>query len=400
MDRNDKVAGSILGLIIGDIMAHPFKNMIFDERKEYFPVNDFVEPFNLEELLKGNDPKINDLKAKIHNWYPAGFYSFYSQQALLVLDSLISKQDVDIEDISQRLVKYSYPRDRTAPFGIYRGYTRQFYDSIQNIVNGLPLKVCGVTHCIGDSPFKSIPLALFYAADVKELSNKSLDLCLLTNRDVMSVGAAAAIAYTVSQASTKTYFNVDEELHRIIDFARNAENFAVKRYTDFLSDSVPRKNLLSESLNELYTLKDRPIEDGVRFFKEFAANNKLQSSCAIVTTGLSLLVFIKNLGSFEHCVKNALELEVSPEIITPIAAAISGSLLGIERIPKHWKKLVIGRKDLILKIENLKTEAEKPIFKNYFIREIEFSDQMFQKKDDAYERLDEFFSNQIVKSSN
>ena len=65
MDRNDKVAGSILGLIIGDIMAHPFKNMIFDERKEYFPVNDFVEPFNLDELLKCSDPRINDLKAKL-----------------------------------------------------------------------------------------------------------------------------------------------------------------------------------------------------------------------------------------------------------------------------------------------------------------------------------------------
>lgn len=400
MERKDKVAGSIFGLMIGDIMAHPFKNLPFEERKQYFPVKDFVEPFDVEKLFEIEHAKINDLRMKVQNWFPAGFYSFYTQQTLLVLDSVISKQDVDIEDISQRLVKYSYPRDRTSPFGIYRGYTRQFYDSIQNIVNGLPLKVCGVTHCIGDSPFKSVPLALFYASDVRELSNKSLDLCLLTNRDVTSVGGAAAIAYTISQASTKTYFNVDEELHRIIDFTRNAENFAVKRYTDFLSDSISRKNLVSESLNELYTLKDKPIEEGVRFFNEFASNHKLQSNSAVVTTGLSLLLFIKNIGSFELCVKNALELDANIEIITPLAASISGSLLGVERIPKYWKKLIIGRKDLLAKMEYLKAEGEKPLFKNYFIREIEFSDQLFEKKNAAYEKLDDFFSNQKVKVTN
>lgn len=389
MERKDKIAGSILGLIVGDILASPLKTFSYEERKKFLPVNNLVEPFAVNTIIEEGTIKGSDLTNRIQSWFPAGFYSFYGQQTLLVFDSIVKIQDVDIEDISQRLVKYSFPRDRITPFGIYRGYHRKFYDAVQNIANGLPLKVCGVTNCYGDAAFKSIPIALFCGNEVKTMSEKSLDITMLTNRDVTSVASASAIGYTIAQASTKSFFNIDDELHRIIDFTRMSEDYSVKRYSDFLSESAHNKNIVSSALNELYSLKDKPIEDGVHFFKKFASEHNMKHNSSVVTTGVSLLLFFKNIGSFEYTVKNSLELDIDIDIITPLVAAISGSLLGIDKIPKHWKKLVNGRKDIILKSEFLKNEAEKPAFKNYFIREIEFTNQQLDIKDEALNKAEE-----------
>ncbi|MEW5822603.1 MAG: hypothetical protein AB1782_20590, partial [Cyanobacteriota bacterium] len=183
-------------------------------------------------------------------------------------------------------------------------------------------------------------------------------------------------------------FNVDDELHRIIDFARNSEEYCLKRYTDFLSDSHQHKHFVSDTLNELYTLKDKPIEEGISFFKEVARHNQLKANSSVVVAGLSLLIFFKNIGSFEYSIKNSLELDIEIDIITPLVGAMAGSLHGIEKIPKHWKKLVSGRKDIIQKTEYLKTEEEKPVFKNYFIKEIELSDMQYRCKENAIERLE------------
>ena len=392
MDKKEKIAGCILGMIIGDVLAFPLKHLPYEERKQYFPVNNLVEPFDYKSMVEEGEVKFNEIKNMIQNWYPAGYYSCNVQQALLVLDSIISFQDVDIENISQRLVKYSYPRDRTAPLGVFRGYTKPFFDSVQNIVNGLPLRVCGVTYCSGDAAFKTIPIALFYGMESKLLSDKSLDVTLLTNRDVTAIASSSAIGCAIAQASSKSYFNVDEELRRIIDAAKHSENFCLKRYQDFLSDSAHRKHLVSDSLNELYRLKDAPTEEGIQYYKDYATHNNLRHDSSVVTTAVSLLMFIKNIGNFEYSVKNSLELNVNIEIVTPLVAAISGSLLGVEKIPKYWRKLIASRKDLVLKSENLRTEEEKPAFKNYYIKEIELSDQQYASRELAFNFLEENYA--------
>lgn len=389
MDKKDKIAGSIIGLIIGDLLAFPLKFINYSNRQQYFPVENIVEPFNVDKEIEEANFRNNDLKNKIYTWYPAGYYSFYSQQALLVYDSVYQFQDIDIEDISQKLVKYSFPRDRTAPLGIFRGYNRQFYDSVQNISNGLPLKVCGVTNNVGDSAIKAVPIGLFFGTETKSIRDKTLDVTLLTNRDVSSIASASAIGYIMSQTLTRSFFNADEELGRVIDFVRQTEDYALKRYGDFLSESEHHRNMLPNALNELYRLRNEPTETGVKFYKDFASQHNLRYNSPTVTTALSLLLFIKNIGSFEHLIKNTLALDIEIEIIAPIVGALSGSLLGVEKIPQQWKERVRGMKDICLRAENFNGSTEKPKLKNYYLRELELSNEQYKCKEIALKKLDE-----------
>lgn len=392
MDRKDKIAGCLFGLLIGDMLSLPLKPLKYDERKRYFPVNNLVEPFSVQELIEETDLSFNDIKHRIYSWHPAGIYSFYGQQALLVFDSVVKSQSVDIEDISQRLVKYSFPRDKSSPLGIFRWNNRQFFESIQNIANGLPLKVCGVPHCIGDSAFKIIPIALFYGNAANEMKDNVVDITLLTNRDVQAIASAGAIGYTISQASSKSFFNVDEELNRIINFTRLCEETSLRKYKDFLQDSSDKKHVVSEALKELYNLKDRSLGDGINYYLDLSHKNGLSDMSSVAITGISLLLFIKNIGNFEQTIKTTLEQNLAIEIITPIVGAIAGSLCGINKIPQSWKELVENQKDIFAKSEKIKWEDKPPEYKNFYIKELELCEKQYQQKESQIRHLEENFN--------
>lgn len=386
---SEKIAGGILGFVIGDILAFPLRQIDYNARKKYFPVEDIVEPFDFDKQLEEGNYHHSNLMNKVNNWYPAGFYSFYSQQLLLVFDSIYQKNDIDLEDISQKLVKYSFPRDRTAPLGVFRGYNRPFYDSIQNIANGMPLKLCGSTHCIGDSFAKLIPIALFLGKQNNLIKDRSIDVTLLTNRDHHSVAGAAAIAYAVSQASTKSTYNVEDEINRTADFVRNTENHAMDRFRDFFPEFRTDKNFISNSIRELHRLKNEPVEHGVEYYKNLARQNNLKESSAVVTTGIGLLLFIKNIDSFDEAIRNSLALDIDIEIITPIVGALSGSLHGLEKISEQAKNLVKTKEDICIKAENLHKETERPKITNFFIKELELSDEQYAKKQLIMEKIEE-----------
>lgn len=383
----EKIAGGILGLIIGDTLAFPLKFVDYDTRKQFFPINNLVDPFDFNNNQE--NIHINNLRYKLNNWYPAGYYSFYGQQSLLVFDSIYKVGDYDIEDISQKLVKFSYPRDRISPLGIFRGYHRQFYDSVQNIANGMPLKLCGVIDAIGDSPFKVIPMALYFGNETNMVRDKCTDLTLLTNRNLQSVAASAAIGYTVAVTSSRAFFNIEEEIPRIRDFASKVENFAGNKYGDFFSDSFAYRNKVSESINELSRLINEPIEVGVDYYKNFAKSHNLGSNSSLAVTGLALLIFFKNIGSFDNAIKTSLELDIDIDIVTPLVGALSGSLLGSNKLPKHWKKHIKYRKDIYQRAEFLKSEGNKPNLKNYYVRELELSDAQYNIKEAALKEFDE-----------
>jgi ADP-ribosylglycohydrolase len=387
---NEKFSGGMLGLLIGDILAFPLGMLDYERRKGFFPVNSLIEPQDFEKQLEEEANYNSNLKNRVENWFPAGYYSFYGQQALLILDSIFQMKDIDIEDISQKLVKYSYPRDRISPLGIFRGYNRQFYDSVQNIANGMPLKLCGVTNSIGDAPFKLIPIGMFKGFETQPIRDRSVDITLLTNRDIQAVASSAAIAITVAQTVNKSFFNVDEELKRIIDFTRSVENYAMDRFGDFFQNGNQNRNRVSNCLNELYRLKNESVDEGIRYFKNQAHQNNQKYNSSLVTTGAALLIFIKNVGSFEQAIKCAIEQDVDIQIVTPIVGALSGSLHGTNKLPHHWKNLVKYRKEIYQKIDYIKTEdTEKPGITNYYIREIELSSDQQKTKDNILNKIDE-----------
>jgi ADP-ribosylglycohydrolase len=386
----DKFAGGLMGLVIADTLAYPLKFLSHEERKQFLPVQNLVEPHDFKKLLEDQTQQAGQLKHRAENWFPAGYYSFYSQQALLLFDSIFTMGAVDLEDISQKLVKYSFPRDRYSPLGVFRGYNRQFYDAIQNIANGMPLKLCGITNCIGDAAIKFIPVGMYYGFETHSIKDKSVEITLLTHRDIHAVGSSAALGYTVAQTSAKPYFNIDDELKKIVDFTRTVENYATDRFGDFFQDSYHNRNLLSQSINELNRLKNEPVDEGIRYYKNLANQHRLKYNSSLVTCCSSLLIFIKNIGNYDHAIKCALEQDIDIEIVAPLVGALSGSLLGAGKIPKPWKHLFKERKEIYQKVEFLKAEnAEKPSVSNYYIKEIELSEKQFNQKSEIMNKIDE-----------
>lgn len=388
MTKKEKILGCIFGMIIGDTLAAPIKNYNLEQRKRFLPVKGLIQNINVEQEAQKAAEKFDDpeerlkwVSSKIHDVPLASHYSFYSQQFLLILETLYALNDLDVEYVAQRLLKYSYPRDEYFPLGIYRLHNKNFSDSLQNIANGFPLRVCGVTNTYGDSAFKSMALGLFPKFNPRQLSQKVIDLTLLSHRDILSIASAACFAYTVSTIRHKGFFNADQDLEPIITFTFEAEKFAFERYKDFLIQSEPDKHMISNSLKELKHLKDKPLAEGIKYFEDQnkKANSKINQAPSI--TGTSMLLFLKEPDNFEKLLQLTFENEIKIGFVAPIVCALSGMINGVDKLPRQYKGFIRDKKALNLLAENIGKEESKPLRENFYMKEMALQEKVYSQKE-------------------
>lgn len=171
----DRFMGCILGEAVGDALGLPFEGCEPERITEMFPT---PETLSLHHFPIRN--------------FRLGQYSDDTQMMRCVLDSLVAHRELNLEDVSHRLVKL-WETDvigagdacSIAVANLRRGVSWQ--------ESGAPKGQAG-----NGSTMRTAPLGLWYADEVSTLVEKTKQLSLMTHKDERSTAGAIVISLAVA----------------------------------------------------------------------------------------------------------------------------------------------------------------------------------------------------------
>jgi len=269
----DKFAGCLLGLAIGDALGMPFEGMRGEViRKRYGEVTEFLPARGLA----------------------AGQYT----------DDTLEKGHVDPEDVAQRFVGWFDAGD-------LRGIGRSCLEGILSVKRGISWRESGRRGkwAAGNGTAMRIaPVGLIDSRDLKRLREDCWATSVITHNNPEAVAGATAVAYAIA---------------RLVSGEVDKEAFLPEIAT-FVGDSEMARNL--EQAQGLLST-GTPTEEALAV---------LGTSGYVVETGASALYcFLRTPGNFMTTVASAVKGGGDTDTIAAIAGAISGAYNGVASMPQH-----------------------------------------------------------------
>ncbi len=308
---NDKIKGSIFGLIIGDALGVPYEF----NHKDNIPNWNEIE-YNPPEYFKRTYLNIKP-----------GTWSDDSAQALCLLDSLIYCNGFNLKDFSDRLLKW-LNEGLWAIDNYVFDCGVQTLSSLRAYEKGMNEKECGFMRPDGKGNgalMRVLPLAIFNSKDKDKLIEDSHKQCLITHGHICNQVCCALYSLWVS-------FIFDGEE------VKKAYEFAVSYLNGYYI-----KNSLKNYSNELSVI----ILDG-----------NFSGSGYVVDSIRSVKYLLFNYNDYESVVKGAIKLGNDTDTTAAIAGGIAGAYYGFNNIPKRFIDGLRG-KELIYSLLNKLEKEEK-----------------------------------------
>ena len=287
--QRDNFSASFLGLACGDALGAWTENLTPSAIRGRFKGG-----------LKGFPPMAHPYL--IRN----GTYLFTddTQVSICVAQSLVSKAEFDSEDVSQRIVQWSYSPEN------FREPARTLMRASKLLQNRDPKSSgSGVPSTCGAAAARFVPLGLMYAGDEKSCVDTARELATLTHSDPRVEAAAAAIALIIS---------------KLIEGREPEET---------LEDVIGKVSGISESLAESLCMVKACSE-----LDETAAFNCLGRGISISEIlSIALYCFLSHPKDFKAAVLTAVNGGGKSDSIASLSGAFSGAHLGMDALPKDRK---------------------------------------------------------------
>jgi ADP-ribosylglycohydrolase len=217
--------GFFPGMSIGDALGAPAQGLKPVRVNQLFGrLADFQEPDKAFE----HSP---------NNWRLKGLYSFPTQQALAVAESLILLNAYDLNNIYESL-RSLY----TEQGGVYRGMDEVFRKVMDSRAVGDPPLSPGLCHPGIGNISRCLPFALYFKNNEEDLRRAILETCLLTNNDPRAIAGAAVCVRAASLLACdpdRPVHDPLELLENLRRFTRKSEEYLQDHYGQHLCTDLP-----------------------------------------------------------------------------------------------------------------------------------------------------------------
>ena len=306
ISRNERIIGGIWGLLVGDAVGVPYEFHTAEELHRLDNI-DIVPP-------KGFN--------RTHRTAEIGTWSDDGAQALCLLDSLLLKGEMDIEDFATRLLKW-YEEGLWAIDNYVFDVGIQTSDALRAYKKGIsPLK-SGMVRPDGKGNgalMRVLPLALWHSGSDKELVEDAHLQTLVTHGNPCN-GACCAL-YCLWARKVLNGEDINE-----------AYTGAVK----ILRSIYDKNSEYSKQLEFVIRPDEEPIGNGSGY---------------VVDSLRSVRMVLKN-NSYEDVIKAAILMGDDTDTTAAIAGGIAGIRSGIKDIPEKWMSKMKGKElvePLIIKL--------------------------------------------------
>jgi len=353
-----------MGLAIGDAFGWPVEGMSAAQiRTRFGQLRDLSQGREILETITANGPQsVDNAQRILQHWQPPGFYSDDTQQALLVIDSLLACRGADADDFARRALQASFPRTADVPLGVHRGYGPGFAQALENLNAGTPAKQAGVASAGNGAAMRIAPVGIYFAGNNQKIIHAAVEISLVTHRDPRGLSSAAALALAVGEAAcSKPPYRADDLLEKLLPNVRQAEQYIKTT----LPDQPPQHyHQFSDALAALADLIHTSPKHALTQIAENAAkatdskNITATHPFVLASVVTSFWYFLHHIESIEEAICQAVNSGGDSDTIGAMTGALAGALHGSSAIPSQWPHTLHNHRQVILRAEALAGKSE------------------------------------------
>lgn len=308
----DRIRGGLYGLLIGDAVGVPYE---FHAPAEIPPIDriDMTPPAGYH---------------RAHAAVPTGTWSDDGAQALCLLDSLLTVGHFDLDDFSDRLLRW-YRDGLWAVGGVVFDVGIQTAEALSALCGGMRPEHCGNLRPEGKGNgalMRVLPLALWHRGTDAELIADAHAQCLITH------------AHLTNQVCCALYCLTASVLLR-------GKPFAAAR-----AEAV-------QTLQALYAHAPAYRAELELLQPDETAFWRGEGSGFVADSLRSAFMVLQEAFSYEDAVKRAIALGNDTDTTACITGGLAGILFGYEDIPQRWLDALRQKEDAEAMLARLCAEA-------------------------------------------
>jgi len=309
VDVEDLFVGALLGGAIGDALGS------------------FCEGWTRERIL-GVDRLMDGYRDRVNRkgevTLGAGEYTDDTQQALVLVESILDCGKVDPEDMANRFL--AMWRE-----GTLHSYGAAFRKTLERLDEGVAWTEAASEDMPSNGAVMKIsPIGLWHWATGEEIREDAVVASQVTHRDPRAVAPAVSIAHVVGYLVTHRPLDVEEVLEVAEWSAR-----AIHEPTGELIGQV--RSLLAMKEDEAWAVMQQMPESQ----REGAIPSEAQATVVV-----ALEAFLRTPEDFVATVKRSLTTGGDVDTFAAVAGTLSGLYLGTGGLPEHLVKTLVERAEI------------------------------------------------------
>ncbi|NLB89242.1 MAG: hypothetical protein GX790_08475 [Syntrophomonadaceae bacterium] len=354
MDLIQKSKGIMVGLACGDALGALVEFMPKDFLNMVIEIKDMAPPLPLETLINqaNSETTLNRIQRYIDFMCLPGLYTDDTQQAILIGQSLVVNQGVNQEYIAKLFVK-GFKSKEYGEGGVFRHAGPGFKESINNIMRFKPLNMCGAISAGNGAAMRIAPVGIYYRDDVDKLLKATIDISLITHRDIRGIAAAGIIAFTIAYLINKSWesLNISHLLSELKIFTKELEETIAGNYPT-VNYTLDTKHQVSDSITVLEEIQSLDLQAAIPILDEWARKTSGSDSCyhnsafALGSVLYSLYLFTTLGLNWEKAVLTAVNGGGDADTIAAMLGAMCGAIHGYESIPANWVQKLMNRESI------------------------------------------------------
>jgi ADP-ribosylglycohydrolase len=316
MNVEDRIRGAVYGQAVGDALGLGTEFLTKKGVREYYP-----------QGLKDYDQIIQDQHRR--RW-KEGSWTDDTDQMLCILDSLIEKKDVEIQDIAHRLYRWA------SGGGMGLGRTVRAVLSSPGFLEDPHAAACGVWEQSGQRAaanggvMRTSILGVWDYRDPSRVRKNAAAVCRITHFDPRCVGSCVIICLTISSLLSGVT-DVSELIRQAYEEA-DSHDERIGAYLDKAQKSL-------EALE---------LDEG--FDPETGKNGKIGYTLKAMGSALWAL---KNATSFEDGLSRVIHEGGDADSNGAVAGAVLGAFFGYPEIPRRLVLHLRNKKKIESRVEKL-----------------------------------------------
>lgn len=335
-------------MAIGDALGAPCQGLKPGRLKQAFgSVGGFLDPARAFAIHPGN-------------YRLKGLYSVPTQQSLAVIDSLLTMDRFDREDLKEVLLSL-WGED----LSLFRGHDESLRKAVRRLREGEDPRSSGQAHPGISGIPRSLGPALFFKDDEEAMLSSVIETTLLTHNDPRAVCGALAFslaAHSIAMNPEAILKNPGDFLEELKNRVESGETFLRERYGRYMPPDAPEHayTVMNNCLDVLAPCLRESNPDLVKRTLLAEANRHDPSFRITVVTqdfapvaipwAIYLAISSRSFG------QGVLET-VNEGKEACVSGALTGALLGLrfgsEGIPGEWIPLLINSRQIALRGEEL-----------------------------------------------
>lgn len=307
----NKILGTLYGVSIGDSMGMPTTFMSREEIKnKYGRVKNFVEA---------------PMEGSVHSKLVRGEYTDDTELTFMVAQSIISRNNIDSEDIANRIVEWA-DKNNMLEGTLIGPSTRS---AIQNLKSGVSYKITGLKGTTNGCAMKISPVGIFDAFSNDEKTvNDVIKACMCTHYTPIAISGGSAISFAVKSA-----ISGEKDINEIYQASLRGADLGAKLMGKS-EDSISLRIQKAVEIASKFSDFDLYLDELYKFML------KPQWALTEDAVPAALSIFVKSNGNFKDAILMACNLGADSDTIGGMTGAITGSYSGLNNIPDQWIKTI------------------------------------------------------------